>query len=106
MMMKVPLNASHTAMDSPGLFYSLDYFGGQNQEDLGFGLLVESETRRILQQGSHRPPTYNSLNLADAACNRDQIDAYLCTPSENKGVKRSENCGGDMYNRLCHRQPR
>ncbi|KAK8569069.1 hypothetical protein V6N13_106945 [Hibiscus sabdariffa] len=108
MVMKIPSNASHTAMNSPGLFYcnesSVECIGGQNRDDLGFELLMESVTKRILQQ-RRGTTTANTLNLAMAACNRDKISAYLCTPSAIKGVKTSENCGGNMYNRLCHTHP-
>ncbi|KAE8695234.1 Detected protein of unknown function [Hibiscus syriacus] len=93
MTMMIPSNASHSPMGSAGLFYcngsAVECLGG---DDIGFELLMESETRRIVQQRGGRTTT-NTLNLADAACNRDKIGAYLCTPSVNKGVKRSENCG-------------
>ena len=117
LMIMIPSSTSHSAAigspESNSLSFfpcngsSAECFGRQDQDDLGFEFLMESETskmvletRRMLQQGGR--PSSNTLNLANAACGRDKNGAYLCTPPGNKDVKRSENCNGDAYNRACH----
>ena len=114
----IPSSTSHSAaMGSPESnslsFFpcngsSAECFGRQDQDDLGFEFLMESETvqmvletRRMLQQGG-RPPT-NTLMPGDAACGRDNF-GYLCTPPGNKDVKRSGNCKGRTFNGGCHQQ--
>ena len=111
----IPSSTSHSAIGSPESnslsFFpcngsSAECFGRQDQDDLGFEFLMESETsqmvletRRMLQQRGR--PSTNTLNRANAACGRDKF-GYLCTPQNNTDVKRSENCNGDAYNRACH----
>ncbi|XWS30899.1 hypothetical protein CRYUN_Cryun23aG0030900 [Craigia yunnanensis] len=114
----IPSSTSHSAAigspESKSLSFfpcngsSAKCFGRQDQDDLGSEFLMESETskmiletRRMLQQGGR--PSSNTLNPANAACGRDKF-GYLYTPPGNKDVKRSENCKGDTYNRVCHQQ--
>lgn len=80
---------------------SSECLGRRQGQDDDLGLeyfLMESETRRILQQGGG---TTKTLNPGDASCGRDKY-GYLCTPPGNNDVKRSENCGGNTFNRACH----
>ncbi|TYI74599.1 hypothetical protein E1A91_D07G211900v1 [Gossypium mustelinum] len=110
LMVMIPWSTSHFALDPPekrnslGFFHcngsSAECFGGKVEDDMLLEFLVESETRRMLQQGGNRPST-NTLKPNIAACGRDKY-GYLCTPPSNKDVKRSENCGGDNFNRACH----
>ncbi|XWS43026.1 hypothetical protein CRYUN_Cryun16bG0065700 [Craigia yunnanensis] len=117
LMIMIPSSTSHSSIGSPESnslsFFpcngsSAECFGLQDQDDLGFEFLMESETsemvletRRMLQQKGKT--STNTLKPADAACGRDKF-GYLCTPPANKDVKRSENCKGDTYNRGCHQQ--
>ncbi|XVF20829.1 hypothetical protein REPUB_Repub12eG0036700 [Reevesia pubescens] len=112
----IPSSTFHSAMGSPesnilSVFHcngsSTECFGRQDQYDLGFEFLMESETsqmgletRRKLQQRGR--PSTNTLKLG-AACGRDKF-GYLCTPPGNKNVKRAENCRGNTFNRGCHQQ--
>ncbi|GMI69065.1 hypothetical protein HRI_000575800 [Hibiscus trionum] len=103
LLMMIPFCTSHYALDSPEKSNSVGFFrcNGSSSDCFGVGLdlLMESETRRMLQQGGGRPST-NTLK-PNAACNRDKF-GYLCTPPGNKDVKRSENCKGSTFNRACH----
>ncbi|XWS75691.1 hypothetical protein CRYUN_Cryun01aG0113200 [Craigia yunnanensis] len=117
LMIMIPSSTSHSAIGEPESnslsFFpcngsSAECFGSQDQDDLGFEFLMESETsqmvletRRKLKQGGR--PSTNTLNPANAACGRDKT-GYLCTPQGNNDVKRPENCNGDTFNRGCHQQ--
>ncbi|KAK8289694.1 hypothetical protein V6Z12_D07G208600 [Gossypium hirsutum] len=72
LMVMIPWSTSHFALDPP-----------EKRNSLGFFHCNGSSAE------------------CSGACGRDKY-GYLCTPPSNKDVKRSENCGGDNFNRACH----